>query len=579
MVFDVGSTIDSGGLYKVTKVLSAAGGMSSGRYLVTNGRNTYFAKVFDIFDASFKTNGFKQEDLDAVVMQFSNEYDVLERVRHRGVPSVITSFSERGFSVVVSEYISGTNLEDMLKEMQRQNPTAKFSEDQAIDWILELCNILEYLHTPNQADNRKAIVHRDVKPANVILGKDGLIYLVDFGTAKIRSLVSTQQKTSVCTTTFGSPGYAAPEQYDGKIAESTMDVYSLGATMYRLLSGEIPLSADMRVSNFVRSQDYELKNAAIHPELEKLIQKMTALMVRDRYQSISEVRTNIQKIRGKPRIFAQPTRQAPKPTVQSKQATPTNDYGVVIPSRNTFSSDSVFYIDPAGGGRHYLEYASGLVNFNDVCRNDPKSRQPIVQVSQKRAFGFGQQVKNVCVPLTLAETFFAQLMQPYLAQYWKFTRSVIAYPDYDNTRFKIATKYDPLIDFLIKHPYHNQPGIYLKNLPEGTYDEFPGVEVFRRESAYNTTLTKTLAVNNKALLAMTDNNPDLIAATFDLVIKYYDLQHDKKINELMGVYLSDNSSSEAQVHVLSFGPIYSDVGALYGGHSLKFFSFVRVAQC
>ena len=586
MTFDVGYTL--GGIYEITKVLSETGGMSSGRYLVKSKNYTYFAKVFDIFDPSFQQNGFNQEDLDAVANQYYNEYKVLEKVRCNGVPLVIQYFQEGCFSVVVSEYIPGKNLENLLTEKQKPNQAAVFSQDKVIDWMLDLCNILEYLHTPNQNENRKAIVNRDVKPANIILGEDDRIYLVDFGTAKIRNLVSAQQKTVCTKISFGSPGYAPPEQYLAQIAEPTMDQYALGATMFRLLSGELPISVEERSALDSVGQDNSLHSDSIDPDLEKVIQKMTEMKVKDRYQNISEVRSELQKIKAQAqhRVFAQPkspTAPSIHPSTgagasQQVAAGPPN-YGIIIPSGCPFAQDSIFYFDPADGTTH-SNYALGLVKFTKACDGDLKSRQLLMKVTRPGPLGIGTRSQDVAVPLTVLENYFAEMMQPDLLECWKFTRSVKAYPDNNNTEFKIATEYNALIEFLMHNPNHDKPGIPLSMLPEKTYDQFPGFRLLKKDSIYDRPQTRTEAVNNEALLVLTNNRPDVIGARFDLAINYYNRKHPgSNISEAMGVYPLDNSSGEAQVRALGVGYDNWNYCSLGGRYLLNSVSrFVRVAQ-
>ena len=581
MTFDVGYTL--GGIYEITKVLSEAGGMSSGRYLVKDKGYTYFAKVFDIFDPSFKQNGFKQEDLDAVIAQYSNEYKVLETVRCKGIPSVIKHFEEGCFNVVVSEYISGKNLEDMLTERQKSSgKTVVLSQDEVIDYTLELCNILEYLHTPNQKENRKAIVNRDIKPANIILGDNGLIYLVDFGTAKIRSIVSAQQKT-VCTTAFGSPGYAAPEQHDAEIAEPTMDIYSLGATMYRLLSGGLPMSADIRVARFLSNQEHELCSPNISSDLEEVIHKTTALMVKDRYQNISEVRTQLQKIKAQAKqgVFAQPKRPATQSSsspaaahASSPAKTAPQKYNIIIPSGNPWPADAEFFNEPSGNP--YNTYADGLVKFDKVCACD---LQPKIQIVKSGIFGLNRQVLDVNVPLSVEETYYAMLMQPDLFNSGRFTRSFIVYPENDDSRFKVVLESDIFLKYLFEHPQHGSAGILLSDLGID-YDDFKEPEIYRKDATYNARLPKQKAMTNSVLLSATNNNISLIETMWDASLNDYNAKNSSSpISETLGVWLLNNSRGPAQSRALAVGSSSWNYSDLNGSNFLSSNArFLRVAR-
>ena len=171
-------------------------------------------------------------------------------------------------------------------------------------------------------------------------------------------------------------------------------------------------------------------------------------------------------------------------------------------------------------------------------------------------------------------------MQPDLLKYWKFTRSVIAYPENNDTEFKIATKYNALIEFLINNPKYNKPGIPLNMLPEKTYDQFPGVRLFKKDSIYARPQTIKEAANNEALLVLTNNRPDVIKARFNLAINRY--KCGCSINDestAMAVYLLNNSSGYGQVRALSIGGDYYGKSSLTGSSDLDGGScFLRVSN-
>jgi len=149
---------------------------------------------------------------------FLREAHLLSTIRHRALPRLHASFTEGAHHYLVMEEIPGISLETRA----RQGP---LPEDQVLRWDIELCEVLHFLHS-----QRDPIVYRDLKPGNVLEhAQTGKLVLVDFGVA--RRATPGQIGTAV-----GTPGYAAPEQYQG-IADARSDLYALGATLHRLLTG------------------------------------------------------------------------------------------------------------------------------------------------------------------------------------------------------------------------------------------------------------------------------------------------------------------------------------------------------
>ncbi|HVC79477.1 MAG TPA: serine/threonine-protein kinase [Chloroflexota bacterium] len=149
---------------------------------------------------------------------FLREAHLLSTIRHRALPRLYASFTEGAHHYLVMEEIPGLSLEILA----RKGP---LPEDQVLRWGLELCEVLHFLHS-----RREPIVYRDLKPGNVLEhAQTGKLVLVDFGVA--RRATPGQIGTAV-----GTPGYAAPEQYQG-LADARSDLYALGATLHRLLTG------------------------------------------------------------------------------------------------------------------------------------------------------------------------------------------------------------------------------------------------------------------------------------------------------------------------------------------------------
>ncbi|HYA35336.1 MAG TPA: protein kinase [Candidatus Binataceae bacterium] len=158
------------------------------------------------------------------VEDFAREARVLAVLSHPGIPSLIDYFVENGRHYLVMEFVAGGDLQGMLDKL---GPGGKLPEDRVLRWARQLLDVLEFLHGQSPP-----IVYRDLKPGNIMIGKDGRAMLIDFGIA--RFLPPGGRGTQI-----GSVGYAPPEQYMGK-TEPRSDLYSLGATMHHLLTGRDP---------------------------------------------------------------------------------------------------------------------------------------------------------------------------------------------------------------------------------------------------------------------------------------------------------------------------------------------------
>lgn len=176
------------------------------------------------------------------------------------MPQIFELIEDNGTLIVIEEYIAGNTLQEMLDEQ------GSFTEEQTADYALQLCQILSQLHGASPA-----IIHRDVKPSNIIISPDGVLKLIDVNAAKQYHYGKEQD-----TTLLGTTGYAAPEQYGIAASNVQTDIYSVGALMNMLLCGELPA---------VRIADGKLS---------QVIKKCLETSPRDRYQSADELANAIQ---------------------------------------------------------------------------------------------------------------------------------------------------------------------------------------------------------------------------------------------------------------------------------------------
>lgn len=158
---------------------------------------------------------------------FQLEAQVLAQLRHPHIPTITAYFAEGGKYFLVMEFAEGEDLEKRLERTQHALP-----ERDVMNYCYQVAQVLEYL-----AKRQPPVVHRDIKPANIIVDDAGNVHLVDFGIARAKP---TQSGTVTRdTSSYGTKGYAPPEQYVGK-TEPRSDIYALGATIHHLLTNRDP---------------------------------------------------------------------------------------------------------------------------------------------------------------------------------------------------------------------------------------------------------------------------------------------------------------------------------------------------
>lgn len=199
---------------------------------------------------------------------FEREARVLKSLAHPNIPKYYDFFVENNRKYLVMELIHGQNLEDLIRQRGAIN------SERAIEWMIQLCLVLDYLH-----NLQPPLIHRDVKPANLILKNlDGRLMLLDFGAVK-------ELGTSL-NTRIGVEGYSAPEQYSGKPCVQS-DIYGVGTTIVFLLTGKTP----MQYYRYEKNK-YEIDIASIPNLSDKLgdvIKKACQPDPSDRHQSAKEL--------------------------------------------------------------------------------------------------------------------------------------------------------------------------------------------------------------------------------------------------------------------------------------------------
>ncbi|NMB87642.1 MAG: protein kinase [Chloroflexi bacterium] len=210
---------------------------------------------------------------DASARQFHREATILAALRHPNLPRVTDHFVLEGQDqYLVMDYIEGLDL----REMVEQN--GPIPETQAMAIGAAVCDALIYLHSQSTP-----IVHRDIKPGNIKLTPDGEVFLVDFGLAKAEQAGVTTATGAQAIT----PGFTSPEQY-GERTDPRSDIYSLGATLYAVLSAHIPEEALARAMHRSELTPLRSLNSRVSPALAGVIEKAMQIDIPARYQSAAE---------------------------------------------------------------------------------------------------------------------------------------------------------------------------------------------------------------------------------------------------------------------------------------------------
>jgi len=174
--------------------------------------------------------------------QFQREASVLARLDHPNLPKVSDTFVERQREYLVMDFVGGWDLRQLVEEKRRQGEF--LSEERVLRWADQLCDALGYLHSQDPP-----VLHRDIKPANIKLAPSGLLKLVDFGLVKL--MAADDSSTVTVLQGRGTVAYTPLEQYGGDTGHTDVrsDIYSLGATLYHLLTNQPPADAKQRFLN------------------------------------------------------------------------------------------------------------------------------------------------------------------------------------------------------------------------------------------------------------------------------------------------------------------------------------------
>lgn len=242
----------------------------------------YLAKDRNLGEAARAVKEMIESHLDdaqheKAIADFKRESLLLTELEHPSIPTVYDYFyddnSERFY--LVMKFIPGSDLSSRL----RNAPGGRVDELTVTEWGIQVADVLHYLHTRPQA-----IIYRDLKPANLMIdSNNNRIMLIDFGIAR---WVNKKEKG---VTAVGTMGYAPPELFSGQ-GDARVDIYSLGATMFHLLTGSDPQDNPLLIFDFAKNPRPRQINPALSAEMERILTRAVEYKPEHRFQSGAEMR-------------------------------------------------------------------------------------------------------------------------------------------------------------------------------------------------------------------------------------------------------------------------------------------------
>ena len=251
------------GRYKIIRKLGR-GGMGA-VYMVEDARlgNKVWA-VKELSTAALPTSEEKEE----AIKSFQGEATLLASLNHPNLARVMDYFEDGGKHYLVMDFIDGQTLDEMIAA--RSEP---FPEGEVRDWAVQICDVLGYLHSQPQP-----IIFRDLKPGNIMIDQNGQVHLIDFGIARFFKPGKGKD-----TASFGTTGYAPPEQYGRGQTDARSDIYALGATIHQLVTLRDPGDEPFK---FPPAQKL---NPTLSDEIDDLIAKAVAQEPEKRWASTEEL--------------------------------------------------------------------------------------------------------------------------------------------------------------------------------------------------------------------------------------------------------------------------------------------------
>jgi len=270
------------------------GRVISGRYVVqaivgTGG----MAVVYRAFDkkknrvVAIKVLRPEYESDEEFVRRFSREAEAASKVSHENIVNMLDVGTDGDMRYIVMEFVDGQTLKDMIRQQGYIHP------DTAIRMTIRILAAVDHAH-------RNGIVHRDIKPQNILVDSEGRVKVADFGIARLKATQTTTINDGEGVSALGSVHYFSPEQAKGEVADEKSDLYSVGVVMYEMLTGQVPFDGDNSVSVALKHVNEAPKSMRERrPEISKALDEvvMRALCkdATKRYQTAAEMAADLRK--------------------------------------------------------------------------------------------------------------------------------------------------------------------------------------------------------------------------------------------------------------------------------------------
>ncbi len=217
--------------------------------------------------------------------RFRKESKIAQQLNHRHIIKTLDTGEDEGLPYIVMEYVRGETLKEYIKRHVR------LTDEEAVKIGVKICEALYYAHSTN-------LVHRDIKPQNVLMQDNGLLKVADFGIARLQDQGTV---TLGGSNVLGSVHYISPEQARGLHITKQADIYSLGVCLYEMVTGEVPFEGDSPVAVAIKHIQEtpvspRLKNHRISPALEEVILKAISKEPQARYSSAFELGQDLKRV-------------------------------------------------------------------------------------------------------------------------------------------------------------------------------------------------------------------------------------------------------------------------------------------
>ena len=270
------------------------GHVISGRYVVqaivgTGG----MAVVYRAFDkkknriVAIKVLRPEYESDEEFVRRFSREAEAASKVSHENIVNLLDVGTDGDMRYIVMEYVDGQTLKELIRQRGTIHP------DTAIRMTIRILAAVDHAH-------RNGIVHRDIKPQNILVDNQGRVKVADFGIARLKASQTTRIDDGNGASALGSVHYFSPEQARGEVADEKSDLYSVGVVMYEMLTGQVPFDGETSVSVALKHVNEAPRSMREHREgiskaLDEVVLRALCKDATKRYQSAAEMAADLRK--------------------------------------------------------------------------------------------------------------------------------------------------------------------------------------------------------------------------------------------------------------------------------------------